>query len=154
MKLKLASGETTEFNRMQEDNLLAFVKLYKKYRDISVENIEKTWAALVKKYSVDGTSPVFDGYGVCQYITGFGSTDTCTLCGAVNYEDSVSCHDCFWYKATTAKCFRGFNGNTYDPIATAKTAIMLRVAIDERAKYMLNVLNNYFHQDTVEELLK
>jgi hypothetical protein len=71
-------------------NLKEFIALIHKYEAVTVKKLE-TCATKVQI--------------AANTYSGFGNSDTCTLCVAVTQKDSeVNCSDCVYVKLTDAKC--------------------------------------------------
>ena len=109
---------------INEKNLKEFKALIKRYETITLDEIEEC----VKVY-------YFFNDEIAQALTGFGVTETCTLCLAVNHK----CKYCVFY-AGSDYCMQEENEETYYRIAYAKTPRELLSAFRARAKHMKTLI--------------
>lgn len=103
-------------------NVKEFENLIKRYRTITLEEIEKA-----------GVHP--------RSLTGFGAFCTCTLCNKVFEETFYTpdgCKRCVY--GSDRYCLRS---KTYDKIETASDPYDLWLAFRKRAFYMMKVLRRY-----------
>lgn len=113
-------------------NKKVFEALKKKYEKVSLAEIENMYL-----YE-DGPSSFrpFFGLRVGGKLTGFGDSETCTLCQSVGKD----CLKCYWMIKTGAKCFQGNNHDTYYQIYNAQTPGVLYRAFKDRASIMEKIL--------------
>ena len=108
---------------MKPTNLPEFKALIKRYKSITLEEIENIW--------------VVDVAYTAYKLTGFGSSNTCTLCIAAK----DNCDKCVYrHKHTYARCNTHDNHLSYDAIYNARTPQELLNAFRERAKRMEEIL--------------
>jgi len=106
-------------------NLKEFKTLIKKYRSITIEQIESAYKKTTSFY--------FDGEVAC-ILTGFGSKSTCTLC----HPYRAGCAGCVYCELLGINY--GCLTETYDEIRVAKSSQDLYNAIQNRANYMEDLL--------------
>lgn len=107
-------------------NIEAAKKLVKRYRSITVEEIDKARA----KYR--------ESRLVLQELTGFGDSSTCTLCDSL-YK---GCYECIWsirQNRHTLKCIN----TTYKSISNFKSSEGLLKAYRKRADVLEELINKY-----------
>jgi len=107
---------------IEAENVKEFEALIKRYRSITLEEIEKK-----------GVHP--------RSLTGFGAFCTCTLCKKVFEETFYTpegCRRCVY--GSDRYCLRS---KTYEKIETATTSYELLVAFRKRAFYMMKILRQY-----------
>ena len=108
------------------NNLKEAKELLEKYKSITLEQLEKIYDEVDLKW----------GDAVLSEITGFGKTNSCILCLAVN----EVCEDCvysFRIQERSVPCL----DKIYNEISKAKNAEDLFVAIQKRINYLSNVIN-------------
>ena len=119
---------------MKPRNIKEFKALVERYESITLEEIEEKWIP-----SLNGR---YNGYRVARNITGFGTTNTCSLCKAVTSEAGYNiCIDCV-YESNEA-CHARENNKTYDMIFEAKTSKQLLSAFRARAKHLRKTYPQY-----------
>lgn len=106
-------------------NKKEFVELVKKYESLTFQETKEAWEHY--GYYVHGIPP---GHLTAQKLTGFGSSNTCTLCKAIDGE----CGLCV-YEYTYA-CLSGEHAKSYNDIDYADTPEKLLDAFQKRAKHM------------------
>lgn len=129
-----------KYGHITEDHLEAFITLMKKYRSVTLEDIRE----------VQESSTGFNGCDVAQNITGFGDSNTCSLCKTA----LDRCQDCIWDIATKATCSFGYNRITYYDIVYAKGPIDLLFAFTARANRMEDQLKILLTPKSFEQLIK
>ena len=107
-------------------NITTFKKLIERYETITLDEIKKEWERNRKILGDNDTV----GFLVAQHLTGFGGSQTCTLCDAV-YQN---CDDCVYGEAYG--CLTGENHESYEKIEEAKTPRTLFNAFRNRAKHL------------------
>jgi len=111
------------------DNKKEFDALIIKYESITIDDILKD--AYCKNITIAM---------IAKKLTGYGSTNSCTLCIAIGLISLRSnCKDCEWVKLTGEKCYLSINEDTYVAVFQAKTYGELLEAFRNRAKYMREV---------------
>jgi hypothetical protein len=116
-------------------NRKEFICLMKKYKSISLEEIEVLW----KKEEFEGYLGA-KGIEIANVLTGFGATIVpCSLCDSAKND----CDVCFWRTSTGNACMSGKNRRTYIDIAGAKTPEELIKAFRERAFLMRKVVKMF-----------
>lgn len=105
-------------------NLKEFKALIERYESITKEEIEGC-----KCYTYDHTR--LYAYDIMNELTGFGGTDTCSLCLAVE-------HDC--YLCVYGNDLKCIEDSTYDRIIDAFDTDCLLQALRNRANYMKTLL--------------
>jgi hypothetical protein len=124
---------------MEPKNLKAAKNLVKKYRSITIEEINKQASRIDTKFDLYMLHfPL--GNTVARKLTGFGHVSKCKLCSSVMYY----CPGCIYYdtKSEFIKrfCLRGENEKTYRAIADAKTPTKLLVAFKKRADHIEKII--------------
>jgi len=110
---------------MKAKNIKEAKELVDRYESITLEEIEG-----------DGR-----GYLNVEILTGFGSTDSCTLCQAVSHKSCIpNCGECFYEIITATLCDQGVNAESFDGICGADTPIKLRNAFRARAKHIRKLI--------------
>ena len=112
---------------MKAKNLKEFKALKKRYESITLEEIKE----------IDD-SGCFFGDNIANKLTGFGKSETCTLCEKINCWDS--CDKCIYYILTKGTCNNGIAYETYYGIENAYNPTTLRNAFRARAKHMQTLL--------------
>lgn len=112
---------------MKPKNLPEFKALIKRYETITLEEIKE----------IDN-SKLIDGVYIAEKLTGFGSSETCTLCHYVNR--SEDCNECIYVILTSNDCNCGDNEKTYYRIYDADIPLKLRNAFRARAKHMKTLI--------------
>ena len=111
-------------------NKYEFIKLAKRYADITIEEIEVVETSMIhiKEWLR------FEPYGVliAEKLTGFGSGN-CTLCKSTLVG---SCKECYWLVSTGEGCAIHY---TYYDIYNAKNKHELKTAMNIRSEYMYSV---------------
>jgi len=109
------------------------------------QNIEEA-KALIKRYNsitLDEIKSVPKSeFNITKYLTGFGSTMSCTLCKV--YTDT-SCCKCIYYTEGEEKricCMNPKHEKTFRAIEYAKTPTKLRNAYRKRAKHIQSILDS------------
>ena len=102
-------------------NIKEFKELIEKYESITLEDI----------VLAEATVDVFEyGFDIAQYLTGYGSKNSCMLCGAINSD----CSQCVWGKVEFN--FGCIVHPTFKAIENAEDAKELLQAFKNRAAYM------------------
>lgn len=99
---------------MKAQNIPEFIALIKRYESITLEEIEQ--------------NPFINGFLGAQKLTGFGGTNTCTLCISVKNE----CNKCVY--ESTFNCVHGVLTDSCLNIKDAETPEELFYAFRNRAK--------------------
>lgn len=108
-------------------NIEAAKQLIKKYRSMSVEELEESF----EYYSF--------GEEVMKNITGFGSQSTCILCRHVDRDSrhETICSNCIWHSLfPVAEEYPCTEHETYEHIEYAEDAVELEQALVDRAKLL------------------
>lgn len=112
-------------------NLSAAKRLIETYRSISIETLEKCF----KELGADGL-----GGSVMETLTGFGRTDTCSLC------QDTTCNKCIWcpptkedYNYLLCPCVEHV---TFNQIRYADTPKSLKAALLARADILEELYEN------------
>lgn len=115
-------------------NLSIFKKLALKYESTKESDIKK---------AVPGVGETY-GKATANSLTGFGQTETCSLCGAIHTTGDLDeldrCEGCVYMERTGSHCSTGPNKETYEGIEKAADAKELKEAFNKRAKYMRGIL--------------
>ena len=75
-------------------------------------------------------------------ITGYGSSNTCSLCFVRDEDAETSdetCKDCFYVLLTGERCTEGVNAYTYDAIKGISVEEVV-IAVGERGRYINTLL--------------
>ena len=111
------------------NNLKEAKELLEKYKSITLEQLEEAY----------GDEFLFKmGDEVLNEITGFGETNSCILCLAVN-EICENCIYSFRLQEESVPCF----DKIYNEISNALNAEDLFAAIQKRISYLTNVIQWY-----------
>ena len=102
---------------MKPKNLKEFKALIKRYESITLEEIKKAGNI----------------HFAPDKLTGFGTSDTCTLC-------KIECFECVYHVNTENHCNDGINQKTYREIVYADTPTKLLNAFRARAKHMKTLI--------------
>jgi len=103
-------------------NLKEFKELIIRYETITFEEICEKW----------NDADIFHA----ERITGFGDSDTCTLCQSTIVNGIVSCSLCVWGNGGDAQCNWGPHRDTYFMVGYANTPEELLTAFRLRAAHM------------------
>ncbi len=111
---------------MKPKNLKEFKTLKKRYESITLKEMKE--------------QSQYHDYmkGVAEILTGFGNSDTCSLCTKDGKE--IDCDDCVYLIETKDFCDGEINYETYEGILNADTPIKLRNAFRARAKHMKTLI--------------
>lgn len=125
-------------------NYNEYKELIKKYRSITLSDIEAYW---------DEDDQLFDyeGVSVMLYLTGFSNMSECMLCVAIEKQgyynpkdvNQPDCSKCMYQVVTGKPCASGDNKETFDNVFHAKSPIELLKAIKKRYRHMQNILTTY-----------
>jgi hypothetical protein len=109
-------------------NLKEAKKLVKRYRSITIEEIERELKKSAFPRSIMGSE-------VAKELAGYGSSSTCTLCKVVRAE---GCSECIYSfkKYNDFSCIIGANEKTYHAISDACTPTELLAAFKKRASHI------------------
>jgi len=107
-------------------NIKAAKELIEKYRSITLKELKEA-----------GSLEDFDGEIIAGRITGFGFSDECLLCKALN-KAGTSCSGCIYVEGFA--CFRDGNKKTYDAIKYANTPRKLQNAFRKRADHIEKII--------------
>lgn len=132
-------------------NLKQAIELANRYNTISLEEI--------KKY------PVISEI-IKNKLTGFGRTDTCTLCISVQSKkyieiDNILCDYCIWSFNIKSKdkmypyCMNSISKKSYFDIGRADTHLKLYNAYRRRGKLLDEIIDKYlpeFHQEQSNQM--
>lgn len=110
------------------NNLKEAKKLLEKYKSITLEQLEETYDEVALKW----------GDEVLNEITGFGQTDSCMLCIAVN-EVCKNCIYSFRLPSESSPCI----DEIYDEMCCALNAEDLFAAIQKRISYLTHIIEWY-----------
>ena len=113
-------------------NIEAFKALIKRYEAITLEEVEAV------DYDPTG---LYGNYVACR-LTGYGQTDTCSLCISAKLITSNRdpCCNCIIKIKTNWMCTCNIYTATYDDIAFAGNAEELLKAFKDRANYLKTLL--------------
>lgn len=114
---------------MLEDSIKAASELAKKYRSITIEDLEKVVD------TDDGDEPS----EVLSRITGFGDKTKCPICNSVNYDCSKCIYSIKKNPETIKHCYCT-DDISYDNIVDAGSFEELLEAIKIRADYIENLI--------------
>lgn len=121
-------------------NTEAFKNLIEKYESIDLVDIEEEWD---EEY-------FNDGHSVMRELTGFGGCCSCSLCqavgttrGGLEWKTTCNCQNCMYYLVNPNGEYPPCVDDTYEAIDNAETPKELCDAIQDRIKYMKEVLEIY-----------
>uniref|UniRef100_A0A6M3LH62 Uncharacterized protein n=1 Tax=viral metagenome TaxID=1070528 RepID=A0A6M3LH62_9ZZZZ len=118
--------------------------MYSKKHIDAVKALIKRYESITQKEIKGAGQEVYGSKVVANKLTGFGGTDTCTLCRTALAADSsvVFCRNCIYAqgKQVVNACTLGEHYYTYGKITAAYTAKMLQSAFKARALYLRNLL--------------
>lgn len=123
-------------------NIEAFKNLIEKYESISLVNIKEGWDEFSSEESA--------AYYTLQNLTGFGSCNTCSLCEAVgttiggrDWKTTCNCQNCMYYLVNPNGECPPCVDDTYEAIDSAGSPEELYDAIQNRIKYMKQIVEIY-----------
>ena len=120
---------------MQPKNIKEFKELILKYESITLEEIEKHYNKLSRKFAHEN-------------LTGFGDSETCELCKKVNRDCEICTYAITPGCRRIGTCHSDDNDETFMKIADARTPQELKAAYKARAKHMRNILKEYYENNT------
>jgi len=116
-------------------NLKEFKNLIVKYKSLTIDDIIEEW----DKHNA------CSGEVVMNRLTGFGDTDTCSICSIIN---KPKCTYCVYTVVTGENCT---DHESYDFIQYASYPTTLYKAIQERIEFMEKILETIKVRGTNEE---
>lgn len=112
-------------------NIKQFVELIERYESLTFEEIKKEWER--SQYQM--------GHQVAQIVTGFGGSQTCTLCLSIDGQ----CLICVYGANDSGYgCLTRSHTKTYNDIDDATTPRKLFNAFKRRAAHMRKYYPQYF----------
>ena len=112
---------------------------------MEILNIEAT-KTLIKRYKTITLKEITAEFKInsrpAKKLTGFGDSDTCTLCLAIPFDRPTACFKCIHCLIDRGNGWMCLEGRHHD-IQYAKSPKELRDAYRERAKYLQSLLDKY-----------
>jgi len=120
---------------MKAKNESEFLALKLRYETITIEEIEREWK-----------EDAWENDYLMMHLTGFGSTQTCSLCSPLINVIEPDCYFCVYACANNSRCNYDSNKATYRALYNSQSPSELLTACRNRAIHMGKVWEKYVKQ--------